>query len=379
MVKSRKNGGIGMKDSFIINNNTDFSFDPAVFVYEEGYYIIFVTPQKGIGWVEIDGAEYLEKTVGGLIQSEKLVHKILVPHEVLDKSQKYTVCFAAVAARLPYFPKTSPIQSKTFSFKSPAGKKDLNVYHLCDTHTRITPPARACEYFGDELDLIIMNGDIPNHSGSVEMLTKIHELCEKTAHGSIPIVFSRGNHDTRGEAALDFIDYTPNKDGDFFYTVRFSNVWAVILDCGEDKPDSNVEYGGMICFEPYRKKQTEFLKKLNETKPYLAPGIDHRIAICHIPLYSSWNLFAKDIYAQWLDELNAMGLDLMLCGHDHQTLYHPDGKDTGFGKMDFPIIIGGTMASHNDYHGTALKFTSDSISFEFTDSDKNVLEKGKIK
>lgn len=368
-----------MKENLITDVNADFPYDPAVFVYENGYYIIFLTAQKGIGWVEIDGKEYLEKTVGGLIQSEKTAHKIFVPAEVLDKAQKYTACFAEVNHRAPYFPKSAPIRSKTYCFKSPAGKKDLNIYHLCDTHTRITPPARAAEFFKDDLDLIIMNGDIPNHSGSIEMLKNIYELCHKISHGSIPIVFARGNHDTRGEAALDFIDYTPNNDGDFFYSVRFGNVWALLLDCGEDKSDSHAEYGGMVCFTPYRQRQLEFLKKINEEKPYLAPGIDHRIAICHIPLYCSWNMFEKEIYSQWLDELNAMGLDLMFCGHTHQTLFLPNGEETGFGKMDFPIVIGGTMASHNDYHGTAIEISDKNISFSFTNSEKEVLESHKIK
>lgn len=369
-----------MKSSFLFSENTSFLYDPAVFMLEQEYCILFLSAAKGIGWVEIEGKEYGVSPVGGLIPSDRDVHKIFVPMEVLDRAKKYSVHFCAVPERDPYFPKCMPEATKEYSFSPIRDKKQIRAYHLCDTHTHISGPTKTAAFFGGKPDLILMNGDIPNHSGSIQMIRKLHELCQNVAGGQIPILFARGNHDTRGAAAIDFLGCTPNRNGDMFYTARSGELWTLLLDCGEDKSDANVEYGGMISFDGYRRRQLEFLKQVNANadKEYNAPGVRHRIAMCHIPLYCDWNLFAKDIYAQWLEELNRMNLEVMFCGHTHTTEFFPDGRETGFGKMDFPIIVGGTMRG-SDYVGTAVTFHEKGLDFAFTNGEHQVLEEHTIR
>lgn len=369
-----------MREYLLNAGNGSFLYDPAVFMVEDKYCIVFLTSLKGIAWAEIGGAEYGAETLGGLVRSDLDAHRIFVPAEILNAAGAYTVCFAPVADRAPYFPKSGNIESLTRSFRAPGKNPTVKAYHLCDTHTHVTQPTKAAEFYGEDTDLIIMNGDIPNHSGSREMIMKVHELCQRVTHGELPIIFTRGNHDTRGAAALDFVGCTPNLGGDFFYTTRYGSIWALLLDCGEDKSDGHKEYGGMVSFEGYRRRQIDFLRRINAQadREYLAPGVKHRVAVCHIPLFSDWNLFASDIYSQWLEELNKMGLEIMLCGHNHTTQFFPDGADCGFGRMDFPVVIGGTLTD-GGYTGTALEFTDSGIDFAFTDSEKRVLEKYSVK
>ncbi len=369
-----------MKENLLIEDDQGLICDPAVFDVGESYCVIFLTRLRGIGWVEAGGKEYGAETLGGLIRSDLDAHRIHVPKKALDEAGSYSVNFAPVMSRAPYWPKCGRIVSKTFRFRGIGGKKELNVYHLCDTHSHLTGPTAAAGYFGSDTDLFILNGDIPDHSGTIDQVRKIHELCANAAHGEVPILFSRGNHDTRGESALEFIGCTPNVGGDYFFTTRIGGMWTLVLDCGEDKPDASAEYGGMVAFDAYRRRETEFLKKINANarEEYLAEGVSSRVGVCHIPLFSDWNGFAADIYGDWLKELNKMGLDLMLCGHNHTTEFFPDGADTLFGRMEFPVAVGGRMEGRG-YVGTALRVTPGSIELSFTDSEKKVRESHTIK
>ena len=101
----------------------------------------------------------------------------------------------------------------------------------------------------------------------------------------LPVIFSRGNHDTRGIYAENIADHTPTDNGRSYFTVRLGNIWAVVLDCAEDKPDTNPEYGHTICCHEFRIEETEFLKKIAESPDteYAAPGVKYRLVIVHNP------------------------------------------------------------------------------------------------
>ena len=106
-----------MREYLLCAGNGSFLYDPAVFMVEDKYCIVFLTSLKGIAWAEIGGAEYGAETLGGLVRSDLDAHRIFVPAEVLNAAGAYTVCFAPVADRAPYFPKSGNIESLTRSFR----------------------------------------------------------------------------------------------------------------------------------------------------------------------------------------------------------------------------------------------------------------------
>ena len=69
----------------------------------------------------------------------------------------------------------------------------------------------AAKAFGD-IDFLILNGDILDHSGDPSKFANIYIICSEITGGNIPVVFSRGNHDLRGNYAEKFADYIENKD-----------------------------------------------------------------------------------------------------------------------------------------------------------------------
>src|SRR5699024_7507473 len=58
----------------------------------------------------------------------------------------------------------------------------------------------------------------------------------------IPMYYARGNHETRGAFASNFSDYFPSPTGNLYYLIRQGPICFVILDSGEDKPDTDIEY-----------------------------------------------------------------------------------------------------------------------------------------
>ena len=43
-----------------------------------------------------------------------------------------------------------------------------------------------------------------------------------------------------------------------------ATVWGLILDCGEDKADTSIEYGSTVCFHEFRLRETEFIHSVIE-------------------------------------------------------------------------------------------------------------------
>ena len=79
------------------------------------YQIVYHTNVKGIAWVVVDGKEYYDEC-GAIIKSESIHHNVSIPTDVLDKAGEYTICFAPVGERKPYFPEKGDQHHKADGF-----------------------------------------------------------------------------------------------------------------------------------------------------------------------------------------------------------------------------------------------------------------------
>ena len=358
-----------------------FVYDPIVYVAEKNEYCItFNSLVKGMGWVEIDGVRYINDHNGN-IPSDDIVHKSNVPMEVLDKAGKYDVVFVPVYQRKPYYPTSGQEQRRSYSFHAPATNGTLRVYQMSDTHSAIKNPVAAASYFGDDLDILIMNGDIPDHSGTLDHILTLFNLSSQLTHGSVPVIFSRGNHDTRGESAVEYQRFTPtSKEGNTYFTFRIGKIWGIILDCGEDKVDNNVEYGGMAAFHQFRLRQTEFIKDVIKRKDeeYEAKGVEYRLVICHVPFDHSWNEHERETYTEWIQLLNEINPDVHLHGHTHTYGYTEPNTEGMFGVVKAPTLTAGDPRSDN-FKGLALTIDENGYLAQFTDKTQTVLAEHSVK
>ena len=327
---------------------------PAVFAACDEYQILMSFAAEAIVRVEVGDRTFYDDTCG-VLRSSDLIHRVNVPASLLDAAKGYTVVYRKLIDRKAYFPEMEEEVRLTYDFRPLPTDRAIKIYHLSDTHSAVEEPIAASGYFGDETDLLILNGDIPNHAGKPEHLETVFKLASGVAKGNIPILCSRGNHDTRGRCAEDFLKYIPHKNGKTYYTARLGNVWALILDCGEDKNDDHEEYGNTICFHPFRLAETEFIKDVvkNAAKEYQAAGVEHRLVICHIPftfskLRDPFDI-EKELYAEWSrilrDEIKP---ELMICGHRHLCeIWEVGGKNDVYGQA-CPVVVGSRPIRHKE-------------------------------
>lgn len=326
--------------------------DPCVFIVDRQYQIIFNTLEYGIAWVDIGGRQYRDSE-GGLMRSETLVHRVNVPMEALDTAREYTVCFRALPERRSYFPDLGDLNKRTYAFRPVDFSDGLQISMLSDTHSHIEIPSKAAEYFGDKLDLLFMVGDIPAESKQMSDLMAIYDILGNVTGGHIPVVFARGNHDFRGKYALDLTKYIGTRNGHTYFTFRVGSLWGIVLDCGEDKDDSHEEYGGVVDCHAMRMDETAFLQSVigNAQNEYLAPGVETRVCLCHIPFPSRlmdevepiFNI-EQDIYSRWVGMLNEMRLNAMLCGHMHKLSVSTAAEHRLRMGAQFPVIAAAAPA-----------------------------------
>ena len=357
-----------------------FAFPPAVYAVGNEYQIFVVVKSETLMWVSVGDEEYYDDS-NGILRSGSDTHKITVPMEELDKAGCYTVKFRRVEERIPYFSKTGEVESVTIPFRS-VPQDNIHVYHVADTHNRVELPVRTASYFGDKLDLLILNGDIPDHSGEIRNFMTIHEIAGKMTNGEIVTVYSRGNHDLRGNHAEDLATYTPNRNGHSFYTFRVGPMWGILVDCGEDKPDTHAAYGNTICCHAFRKRETKYIEQVirNAANEYDAEGVRYRLVISHVPFsYVQEEPFniERECYTKWCSLLKEyVKPDVMLSGHLHRTFLSRCGSENDHLGQPCPLVVGSRTNGQEPekFAGAALTFSGNSINVKFTDQDHNVYE-----
>lgn len=354
---------------------------PAVFAVGNTYQIMVEVKGEALVSVKIGEKIYFDET-NGIINSLSPIHRVTVPMAELDRAKEYRLCVRPIIERLPYGTKTDDIIEFSYKF-SPLPKENIRVYHISDAHNAVDFPVQAANTFGD-IDLLILNGDIISHSGDPEKFANIYEICSALTKGGKPVVFSRGNHDMRGRFAERFADYTPNHQGNTYYTFRLGSVWGIVLDCGEDKDDSHIEYGLTVACHPFRERQTEFIKSVigNADNEYEQNGVETRLVIAHNPftqqLKPPFNI-ESEIYSEWASLLKKhVKPDLMICGHTHKHGVHYVGSEKDHLGQPCPVIIASEPLKEG-FMGCGFVINKGQIEAIWTDSHGNTLSKEIIK
>ena len=297
-----------------------FKTYPAVYAVRDRYIIIVAVNSPCTMWAQIGDEEFFDDS-NGILRTSSLTHKIEVPTDLLNEQKKYTLCFRKVIERKPYYSELEDIETFSCDFR-PLPDDNIRIFHIADAHNRIDGPVSAANKAGEH-DLLILNGDIPNHSGDIKYFAAIHCIAGEITKGQYPVIFSRGNHDMRGIYAEQIADHTPTDNGRSYFSVNLGSVWALVLDCGEDKPDTNVEYGHTICCADFRKRQTRYIDSVCKSaeNEYAAPGVNYKLIISHIPFSLHYNPpfnIEEERYAGWCKSIKQnIAPDLMLAGHIH--------------------------------------------------------------
>ena len=364
---------------------------PTVMAAGKSYFIFVPFDDEVIMWVTVKDKTYYDDC-NGIFRSNTRMHKVELPYEVLDEAKEYTVHYIKMIDRRPYCPISEEERSITLPFRPVPTDGEIKIYHIADAHNMVEEPINAGRYFGDKIDLLVLNGDIPNHSGDIENFNAIYEIAAAITKGACPVVFARGNHDTRGIHAEDMPNFIPTINGKTYYTFRVGSIWGLILDCGEDKVDGHPEYGVTVCFHQFRLAETEFIKNVikNAKDEYEAEGVKHKLVVCHLVFTNTYDPpfdIEQDIYGEWARLLREhIKPDLMLCGHEHHTGIYHKGCERDKKGQACPVIIGSRPRFANPekgrpagFDGCALTLNEDkTATVVFNSHEGNIIKEEKI-
>ena len=216
---------------------TYINANPVVFAVEDEYQICWSTSITATAAVEVGGQLFYDGDNG--VDNVSTIHKVCVPREVLDVAGKYTVINRGVITRRTYASTLGGRASKTFDFRPVDGSDGLRFYSFSDNHMQRVGVANACSYFGDALDFVVANGDQFNNISHEYQVTLTYRTLSKISGRSIPVIMSRGNHETVGSIVDRADRFLPSHDGKFYYTVRFGDTVFVVLDYATDHSDDD--------------------------------------------------------------------------------------------------------------------------------------------
>jgi hypothetical protein len=307
--------------------------EPVVYAIEDEYQIVWTTNARATGVVTVGNQKYYDLYAGSE-RSETRVHKVAVPMAVLDAEKSYTISSTAVWYRGPYSGIKGRTVKRTYDFKPVDLSDGLRYYALSDAHDYAKAAIVAGGYWGEELDFLLLIGDICSHLESETNLNLINAIAHAITKGEKPVVFARGNHEVKAERADELYRYVGSRNEKFYYTFNLNGVYGIVLDLGEDHADDWWEFYDLAHFDLYRTEQTAFLQEILASGEFADSGIQYRMLISHMPVVYVQGDFLRDFKLEWTDLLNQFDLDIALSGHHHQlmpfTTDIPAGVDLRF-------------------------------------------------
>lgn len=311
--------------------------------------IVWVSDKPSIGWVEIaeddglhfygDVREKVYDTINGIKRTDTR-HMVRITGLKPNTAYRYRVFVTEVLEhrgnrvvygqsngtvvyerKATYFRTLDPDrQSVRFSvFNDIHGKNDL----LEDLSNR-------CEM--NRNDFVVFNGDMVSiFDNEEQMFGGFMDTAVKLFASETPMIYSRGNHETRGKFAPRFQEFFSQSEEHLYFMRSVGPVCMLVLDTGEDKPDSDIEYYGITDYDGYRRAQAEWLKKAIQSDEFKAAK--YRIVIAHMPPVGGW-YGEEQVRRLFLPILNNAGVDVMFCGHSHKHI-HIDPSEAN----DYPILV----------------------------------------
>ena len=276
-------------------------------------------------------------------------------------------------------------QAQSYAFRPLCKTSDIHMYHVADIHGHFDLAEQCADYFGDDLDMLAVNGDLCELNAQEDFL-RIFRFLGNISHGKTPVLFSRGNHDVRGRSAERYARYFPCNNGKTYYAFTLGCLHGVVFDCGEDKNDDYIGitesgakqsvYAGLNVFASFRKRQTEFLRRVRLPRGGIPFAMGH---VC--PVQTTLHKgdcfdIERKTYAKWNEAFERLGIRFMLCGHIHKAYILPPDAPESTLRHNYPVVVGSQCAPTADpptLWGAAITLQPHGITVRFTDNAKNVL------
>jgi predicted MPP superfamily phosphohydrolase len=322
-----------------------FTTRPVVFMQADGVTVNWGTNLSAANYLRYGETHAMtEETTPqthGLIDVGEGMQRVYLPGE-----RGESLYFQAYSAGIRTINPSSAIkageaESEPVQVEFPPPGKELFLAAFSDIHEQNQIYNQQAQHIPwKQVDIALYLGDLANHVDDAQQ-TAESILGLSTGELDLPRVFARGNHEARGAKARDLADWLLPPGGKFYYTFESGNAFFVVLDSGEDKPDSHVEYAELINFEEYHQVQAAWLAEVFESQEY--QDADYKIILVHIPPFENYSMtfdedFQTEAFDPVLDLLRERNdIDLVMSGHIHNAdIWLPE--ETG---LPFPVTTCG--------------------------------------
>ncbi len=306
-----------------------FTYGAVVYAVQDEYQIVFSTSDSAMAWVTVDGVDYYDLYAGSARSADK-VHKVTVPQTVLDAAGGYTVNASQMIYRGPFGGYMGQPISQQYAF-SPVDVTDgIDYLSISDIHEAVDAAAAAAAAV-PRADFILLLGDLVSMVETETDAQLANVLAHAITGGTKPVIYARGNHEIKGEYAEVLYKYVGSDDQSYAYPVTLAGgqIFAAVLDMGEDHEDDWWEYYGTAKFDQYRAQQSDMLQGFIDTGA--AKDAAYRMAACHIsPVFVDEGGLFGDFRHQWTELLNRLDIHTCLSGHEHRLWFFlPDAVEPG--------------------------------------------------
>ena len=322
-----------------------------------GTTIVWVTDVPGMSWVEIapDSADhfygrarqrYYDVLAGRKVLTDS-VHRVRIEGLKPDTKYRYRVFTQEVAewryddwVTLGKTACTDVWRGKPHEFKTfPAKPREVTFLVLNDIHERAQFMKDLCKNVDfKKLDFVLLNGDMSNRLRNQQHMMEAYlDTCVRMFATHTPLFFNRGNHELRGQFADYLYRYFPTNNGKYYRVQHVAGIDFLFIDTGEDKPDEDIEYSGIVNYYQYREEEARWLRGLRESKQV---GKHPLIVFSHIPpTLQKWH-GPYHLQKTLMPELNKMNVSVMLSAHLHAFGYQEPNE-----VINFPNLVN----SNNTY------------------------------
>ena len=322
-----------------------------------GTTIVWVTDVPGMSWVEIapDSADhfygrarqrYYDVLAGRKVLTDS-VHRVRIEGLKPDTKYRYRVFTQEVAewryddwVTLGKTACTDVWRGKPHEFKTfPAKPREVPFLVLNDIHERAQFMKDLCKNVDfKKLDFVLLNGDMSNRLRNQQHMMEAYlDTCVRMFATHTPLFFNRGNHELRGQFADYLYRYFPTNNGKYYRVQHVAGIDFLFIDTGEDKPDEDIEYSGIVNYDQYREEEARWLRGLRESKQV---GKHPLIVFSHIPpTLQKWH-GPYHLQKTLMPELNKMNVSVMLSAHLHAFGYQEPNE-----VINFPNLVN----SNNTY------------------------------
>ncbi len=268
---------------------------------QDGVTVVWTTSRPALSWVEASPADSLApappqprhyQTVAGRKLAGRTLHAVRVRGLQPGTDYRYRI-FSQEVLSWPdvnnvTYGKTvgaDASRRRAYGFRPlPAAGSGCSFLLLHDIHGKADVLTRLCKRVDfSELGFVAFNGDMSSSVESGEQLFKDYlDASAALFAAGTPSRFTRGNHETRGVFADRLHDYFPTRSGRHYQLCKVGAVCFLLLDCGEDKPDTDIEYGGLADYDAYRREECEWLRRAVASETFR--NASARVVFLHIPL-----------------------------------------------------------------------------------------------